>query len=453
MANYCRIANVQGFWGDSPGTASRMLDLQPDVHFLTLDYLAEVSLSIMAIQREKNPELGYAQDFIDVIRSLVPYWQQGSRVRIVTNAGGLNPRACAEVCQQILDEAGCKQKVAIVEGDDVLNELKQNPSNGLFKNLETNQSLETILEDLTTANAYVGGSQIAQALNEGAHIVITGRVADPSMVAGAAVHYHRWSWSDYNKIAGATVAGHLIECGTQVTGGISTHWLELPDMGEVGFPYVDIGSQGECYVSKPEGTGGRVDLQTVKEQLVYEIGDPGNYLSPDVTVSFSNLLVQQQGENRVRIWGANGAPPPAKLKVSATFKAGFRSEGMLLIVGSDAEQKARRAGEVVQQKLKMQNQLPEQFLVEVLGAGDSVGGTIPRARSLYEVVLRMACSDRDRDKVAAFTREIAPLVTSGPPGTTGYASGRPKVRPIFGYWPCLARPDQARTRYEILRSQ
>lgn len=439
------IGNAQAFWGDSPGAPAGLVQQFPSLQWLTLDYLAEVSLSIMAIQRDKDPSLGYARDFLQVVRGLVPHWKKGGKTKIVCNAGGLNPKGCAQAVRQILEQEGCPLRVGVVEGDDVLPQLIAHPHDPLYHNLEEGTPLSQVGDRLVTANAYLGAAPIVEQLKAGADIVVTGRVADPSLTVAPCVYEFGWSWQDYDRLAGATVAGHLIECGTQVTGGIANHWMELPGAEAIGFPVLEVEEDGSCVVTKPPGTGGRVDLFTVREQLLYEIGDPGHYLSPDVTVSFLTLQVEQVEKDRVRVSGASGSPPTDYFKVSATYRDGFRSEGMLTVVGFDAEAKARRMGEVLLQRMALAGFPLERTLVECLGTGDVTGGIMPKSSPATEVVLRVAVADSRRESVEAFTQEIAPMVTSGAPGTTGYASGRPRVRPVFGYWPCLIAKSQVKS--------
>lgn len=438
MKEIVRIGNAQGFWGDSPGAAARMVHLEPELDYLTLDYLAELSLSIMASQREKDPQLGYARDFVDVIHSLIPFWNQGSPVRVISNAGGLNPLGCAEACRKVLQKEHCKpMKIGIVDGDNVLHLLKEDARNPDFRNADTQESLDHIVEKLTTANAYLGASPIVQALQEGADIVITGRVADPSLTVGPCAYHFGWAWNDYHALAGATIAGHLIECGNQVTGGMSTDWMTVFDPSNIGYPIVEVRADGSCVVTKPGYTGGRVTEETVKEQLLYEIGDPGLYLSPDVTVSFLSLKVEQEAKDRVRVSGAVGKPPPSTLKVSASYRNGFKAEGMLTIFGPDAQAKARKVGDIIIEKVRHAGFALHRTFVECLGCNDSVLGVVQPSGQVKECVLRIAVADPRKEALEIFVKEIAPLVTSGPQGVVGYASGRPKIRPVFGYWPCL----------------
>ena len=424
-----RIANASAFWGDDPTAAARLAEQAPDVDVITLDYLAEVSMSILAKQRERDPIAGYARDFLGVMRSLMPFWQAGRKLKVVTNAGGLDPMSCARACKEIAKGL----KIGVVDGDDVLALLREKRT------------------DLITANAYMGAEPVAEALRRGADIVVTGRVADPSLTVGPAMAHYGWSPTDYDRLAGATVAGHLIECGTQATGGISTDWLSLPGLDNIGFPIVEIAEDGSCVVTKPPGTGGRVTELTVKEQLLYELGDPANYLSPDATVSFLTLNLRDEGNDRVRVTGATGRPPPNTYKVSATHRAGWRASGTLVVFGRDAEAKARNCGEIVRTKLQRMNAEPQRYNVELIGtnavASAPYHGPLARAG---ELVLRITVSDARKEVVEAFTRQLMPLISAGPQGITGYAEGRPQVRDVFGYWPTSIDRSLVKPKVEIL---
>lgn len=445
------VANAAGFWGDQPDAAARLVAARPDLDYLTLDYLAEVSLSIMAAMRAKDPLSGYARDFVDVLRSLVPFYQGGGKTRIVTNAGGLDPLACATACCEVLHTAGLAHlKIAFVSGDDVLALVQREPE--AFAHLETGAFLAPLASRVVTANAYLGAGPIATALLAGADIVITGRTADPSLTFGPCLAHFGWATTDWHPIAGATVAGHLIECGTQVCGGFSTDWLELPDPHDIGFPIVEISADGSCVITKPASTGGAVTVPTVKEQLLYEISDPANYLSPDVTVSFLTLKVASVGENRVRVSGAAGRAPTDSYKVSATYRDGYKAHGLLTLYGHDAVKKARAAGEGLLRRLASRGVTFRETLVECLGTGASVQGLGQSSKDseLIETVLRVSVAADKKEPVEHFTKEIAPLVTCGPQGVTGYATGRPKVLPIFAYWPCLIPKAQVTPQFQLL---
>jgi len=304
-----------------------------------------------------------------------------------------------------------------------------------------------------TANAYLGAQPLVDAICEGADIVVTGRVADPSLSVAPCSALFGWASDAWNSLAGATVAGHLIECGTQATGGIYTDWLDLPDVENLGYPVVEVRADGSCLVTKSPATGGRVTEEIIKEQLLYEIGDPSCYRSPDCTVSFLGIEVRETGRDRVEVTGAQGRPPTGKYKVSATYRDGYRAEGTLTIVGDRAVEKARKAGEVILRRLDRSGFRPARTCVEVLGAGDTAPGVLPPRTDLQECVLRVAVADHDRALLEQFAREFAPLVTAGPQGTTGYTSGRPAIRQVFGYWPCLIDKARVHPRMEILEVQ
>ncbi|NDC62472.1 MAG: acyclic terpene utilization AtuA family protein [Planctomycetia bacterium] len=450
-----RIGNAQGFWGDRPAAARELLSQAPDLDFLTMDYLAEVSMSILARQRERDPRLGYARDFVDVVASLADYWAAGGRCRLIVNAGGLNPHGCAEACRTVLEKRGCRPlTIGIVSGDDCLEALRgaDAPADA-FANLDSNARLATVRDRLVTANAYMGAAGIVRALSAGADLVITGRVADPSLVVAACVEAFGWRSDAWGALAGATVAGHLLECGTQVTGGIATDWLGVPDPAHMGFPIAEIGPDGACVITKPERSGGMVTPETVREQLVYEIADPGRYVSPDVTVSFRELRVEPLGGDRVRVFGARGSPRPDTLKVSATYRDGWRAAGTLTIFGPNAVDKARRCGEIVLERLREAGCAYRDWIVECLGSGDSVPVDRPAAGgAAIETVLRIAVEADSESDVEAFCRELMPLVTAGPQGTTGYAEGRPRVHPVYRYWPCLIGADAILPRVDCLRT-
>jgi hypothetical protein len=454
VAQTVKIGNAQGFWGDIIDAPARLVAEVPDLDYLTLDYLAEVSLSIMAAQRHTDPTLGYARDFLNVLRSLAPHFRAGRRLRVVTNAGGLHPQACAQACRQLLREENCSHlKVALVAGDDVLPLMAQpGPHDLHFRQSETGESIDTVRDRLTTAHAYMGAAPLVQALKAGADIVVTGRVADPSLTVACCVVAHDWRLTDHDLLAQATIAGHLIECGTQVSGGIATDWLELVDPINLGFPIVEVARDGSFVVTKPVGSGGKIDLLTVKEQFLYEMNASDTYLSPDVAVFLDDIEFHQEGPSRVRVTGARGTPPPSTLKVSATYRDGYTASAMLTIVGQDAVRKARRAGEVVFERLKHAGFDLARKNIECLGAGDAVPGLLPSPHTpdLLEVVLRLSAADPRKSAIERFTKEVAPLVTGGPPGTTGYASGRAKVRPVFGYWPCLVPSEWVHPIVEVM---
>ena len=453
MTDPLRIGNAYGFWGDRTEAAAEMLAREPDLDYLTLDFLAEVSMSILAMQQTRDAKSGYPRDFLDVIESLVPYWSGEGKCRLISNAGGLDPLACAMACRELLKKKGCPPlTIGVITGDNVLGHLQSDfddeSNSELWTNLDTGETIDAIYQKLVTANVYLGARGIVEALQQKADIVITGRTADPSLTVAPCIYHHGWSWDNYDRLAGATIAGHLIECGTQVCGGIATDWLEVPDPARIGYPIVEMSEDGSCVVTKTSDSGGIVNEQTVKEQLMYEIGDPGNYLSPDVTVSFLSLSVDDHGENRVRVCGASGRMPPETYKVSATYHDGYRAEASLTIVGNNSETKAERAAEVVLARVNAGTTL-KQYVVELVGS-NTHGGAFARKpvdSEFSTTIVRIAVGDDSRKNVERFCREIMPLITGGPQGTTGYSEGRPRIHENFRFWPCLI--DRTRVHHQI----
>ena len=437
-----RIGNGCGFWGDNID-APILLAKDGELDYLTLEYLAELTMSILAIQKQRDPSLGYAKDFLSVLDRLCPILQDQPNLKIVTNAGGMNPHSCAEQAVNILNKAGLKHKVAAVSGDDLLPKLDELLASGHdLTNLDTGKPLAPLRQRVVSANAYLGAGPIVEALQGGSNIVITGRVADASLMVGPALFEHGWAWDDWDRLSAATVAGHLIECGAQVTGGL---WMNLAN---VGYPFVEIVNSGEFRVSKPQSTGGTVNTETVAEQLLYEVGDPVNYLTPDVIADFTSVSLQQSAPDVVHVSGSKGKPAPDSYKVSLAYRDGYMAAGTLLLSGPMATAKAQVCGEMILSRLRRSGVELEQTLIECLGAGSCV--PIADLRDdVPEVVLRVAVRDANRDKVIRFSKEMAPLVTSGPPGVTGYTTGRPQVREVFAYWPTFIAKDVVQPQVEF----
>jgi hypothetical protein len=431
-----RIGNGCGFWGDNLD-APRELAEQGRLDYLTLEYLAELTMSILALQKQRHPEAGYAGDFLDVLGQLTPLLPRQPQLKIVTNAGGMNPHGCAARARTILDRAGLSERrIAIVHGDDLLPRLDELLAQGhAFTNLDTSEPLATVRDRIVSANAYLGCQPIVSALGQGADVVITGRVADASLTLGPAVHEFGWAADDWDRLAAGTVAGHLIECGAQATGGLWCNWQET-DLALVGYPIADIEESGEFVLTKPPGSGGAVNQETVAEQLLYEVGDPAAYLTPDVVADFTSVRLSETGPDEVRVSGARGKPATDSYKVSIAYRDGWSASGTLVLAGPQAAAKARRCGEILFDRLRRAGIAPHYRNIECLGAGDCVPGVSPVVEA-PEVVLRVSVRDGNRAVVERFTKEFAPLVTSGPPGVTGYTTGRPSVREVFAYWPAL----------------
>jgi hypothetical protein len=324
-----------------------------------------------------------------------------------------------------------------VTGDDVLPRIFELQDVGCrFENLDTGEPLTELASPIVCANAYLGAQPIAEALTAGAEIVVTGRVADASLTVGPAAHHFAWAWDDWNTLAGASVAGHLIECGAQVSGGLSDQWQNL-QLADVGYPIAELERDGSCVITKSDGSGGVVNRRTVAEQLVYEIGDPAHYLTPDVDVDFTTVDLALAGENRVAVHGAMGRPPPDQYKVSLAYHDGYTASGELLIYGRDCVPKAQACAEIIRKRLARAGFEPKGWHVECLGANEAVPGVQAPPVGASEVMLRLWARDSRREALERFVKEFAPLVTSGPPGIAGYATGRPQVRLAFGYWPTL----------------
>lgn len=444
-----RIGNGAGFLGDNLD-APRILAEAGELDYLTLEYLAELTMSILARAREKDASAGYAVDLITVLRSLAGVLQKQPKLRIVTNGGGMNPRACAKAAGQALVLSGFNNfLIGVVAGDDLLGQLEDLQNAGCpLAHLDTGMPLSELTQPVVSANAYLGAEPIVRALEGAARLVITGRVADASLTVGPVVHEFGWEWSHTDRIAGASVAGHLIECGAQVTGGYLNEWQGI-GLADVGYPIAELNPDGSCLITKPRGTGGRVNRQTVAAQLVYEIGDPAHYLTPDVDVDFTTVELEEVEPDRVFVRGATGGPAPDALKVSLAYRDGFLGSGQLLVYGRGCVAKARACAEMVLARLRRAGIALERTHVECLGTGEAVPGLLPPPVDLREVALRITVRDANRDKVERFTREFAPLATSGPAGLAGYTAAHGQVRPVFAYWPTLVPREFVNPQVEV----
>jgi hypothetical protein len=447
-----RIGNGCGFWGDNLD-APILLAQHGRLDYLTLEYLAELTMSILALQKQRNPQAGYATDFLDVLQRLIPILKSQPNLKVITNAGGMNPHGCASRARALLDEAGLKERiVATVSGDDLFPQIDTLlASSGCLANLDTGEPLSTVRSRLVSANAYLGSAPIVQALESGASLVITGRVADACLTVAPAVHEFGWRWDDWDRLAAATVAGHLIECGAQATGGLWCNWQELQDLANVGYPLVEMEADGAFDITKPPGSGGAVNRETVAEQLLYEVGDPAAYLTPDVSADFTSLSLKETAADVVRVEQVRGKPTTDTYKASIAYRDGFTASGTLVLAGPEAVRKAHFCGEILLERLRRAGVKPEHHHIECLGAGDCVPGVTPAIGDPPEVVLRVAVRDSRRAVVERFTKELAPLVTSGPPGVTGYTTGRPTAREVFAYWPALVSKHLVTPEVQVVR--
>ncbi len=441
MNTRVRIGNGQGFWGDSIDAPLELLTRGP-LDYLGLDYLAEVTLSIMMRQRLRDPHKGFAADFITLLRRALPVIVERG-VKVVTNAGGLNPAGCRDEVLRVARQLGITGlRVGVVEGDDLLPHVDELLAAGCrLEHMETKRPLANERAKVLSVNAYLGARPVAAALGEGAQIVLAGRITDTSLALGPLVHEFGWAEDAWDLLAAGTIAGHLIECGAQATGGNFTRWWEVPDLWDVGYPVLECAPDGTFVVTKHAGTGGLVSTSTVAEQLVYEMGDPRAYITPDCVADFSSVRLAADGENRVRVSGVRGGPKTEYYKVSASYRAGWKASGHLTVSGPRAVDKARLAAEIVWKRLARAGvRFPDEDRVtELLGTGACHPGLGDAHGDPPEVVLHLAVRGEDRAAVTRFGYELAPLVTSGPPGVTGFAGGRPKAQEIVAYWPALVR--------------
>jgi len=437
MNRVIRIGNGQGFWGDSVQIPIRMLREGP-LDYLTMDYLAEVTMSILQRQKNRNSERGYATDFIRFIDAVLPEIVE-KKVRIIANAGGVNTSACRNKIFESARRHGLSGlRIGTVSGDDILDRLEELRAAGEeFRHMDTGEGLFEKEREILAANVYLPTEGMVRALDEGADIIVTGRCTDPGLVLAPLVH--EFGWSDPDLVALGTVAGHILECGAQSTGGNFTRWWEVPEMARIGYPIAEATPGGELIITKHDGTGGMVTVDTVAEQLVYEMGNPKEFLTPDCVVDFTTIHLQQAGADRVRVSGVRGSAHTPFLKVSISYLAGYKATGQLVLSGPDALAKARLAASIVWERLEMAGCRFEETHEEYLCAGEVHRGVVPTASEAPEIVLRLGVKDADRSMVDRFGMEIAPLVTSGPPGVTGFAGGRPKAQEIVAYWPALIR--------------
>jgi hypothetical protein len=411
--------------------------------YLTLDYLSEVTMSILQKQRARDAKLGYARDFVDMIARVLPDLKE-RRIRVIANAGGVNPKACCDAVLEVARRQGIAARVAVVAGDDIMGRLDDFLARGVeLNNMETGEPLSAIREQVQSANIYFGARPVAQALGQGAEIVITGRVTDTGLALAPMIHEFGWKADDWDRLAAGTIAGHTVECGAQCTGGnCQVDWETIPKLADIGYPIIEAEPDGGFVITKHAGTGGRVTVESVTEQLLYEMGDPREYITPDCIADFTTIHLDHAGPDRVRFSGIRGRPATPFYKVSISYSAGFKAIGSLVYAWPDAYKKARAAEKILRQRLDRLGLRFEAVRAEFLGAnachGIAAAEPTPEIEPhLAEVVLRFGVRGENRPAVERFTREIPPLALNGPPVVSGLGSGRPQVEEIVAYWPAL----------------
>ncbi len=441
-----RIANGQGFWGDWLEAPVRLVEQGP-IDYLALDYLAEITMSILQKQKQADPKLGYARDFPPLIGRIAKQMRERG-IKVVANAGGVNPAACAREVVRLAPGL----KVAVVQGDDVFGRIDEFLGKGYkMRDMDTGEPIAGIRDRILSANAYIGAFPLAKALATGADVVVAGRSTDTALTLAPMIHTYGWGTEDYDKLAAGTIAGHIIECGAQCSGGnCQVDWQSIPDMANIGYPIIEAEPDGSFTVTKHAGTGGRVSTDTVKEQLLYELGDPKNYITPDCVADFTSIRLADGGPDRVRVSGIRGGPRPGSLKLSIAYANGWKAIGTLVYSWPQALEKAKAADAIVRERLRGLGLSFEEIYTEFFGVNACQRPAAPPNPDPPEVQVRIGVRGQDKKAVDRFTRELIPLVLNGPPGATGFGEGRPAVREIVAYWSALVPREEIVTRVEVI---
>ena len=438
MLDSIRIANAGGYWGDDLRQFRRQLELGP-VDYVTLDFLAEITMSIMQKQRARDPRAGFARDFVaQVEESLALITDRGARV--ITNAGGVNPLACRGALLEMAQLHGRPLEVAAIVGDDLMDRLGElNATAVSLDNMDDGSAFASIRDRVSSANAYYGAWPVVEALRSGAQIVVTGRCTDTGITLAPMIHAFDWAPDDWDRLAAGIVAGHIVECGAQSTGGNFTDWRRMRDFAGIGYPVLEVRPDGSFIVTKHSGTGGAVTVRTVKEQLVYEMGDPRGYITPDVIADFGTIRIEQAGRDRVRVWGVKGRPAPSSLKVSASYFDGWKASGTLIVSAPDAAAKAKAFADLFWKRLGIPFAARH---AELIGHSACWGPLAP-ASDPPEVLLRLSVRDPDRSRIEQFARMVPAVILSGPP-SVAVTGGRPQAQEVVAYWPALVPRDRVK---------
>lgn len=437
MKSSIRIASGQGFWGDLQSAPLQQVS-RGQIDYLVMDYLAEVTMSILQKQRMRNPDLGYARDLVDVCEEILPFLVERG-ITLITNGGGVNPLAARDRIFAVARKQGVKGlKIGVVTGDDILPRISELVDQGHeLRHMETNEPIAAVKDRLLSANVYTGAWPVVEALRQGAQIIITGRTTDTGLTLAPMIHEFGWGEQDWDLLAAGTVAGHINECGAQASGGnFLGDWRSLKNMHDVGFPIIEAYPDGSFIVTKHEGTGGAVTRETVSEQLMYEIGDPTMYITPDCIADFSSIHLEDLGNDRVRVFGITGKPYTPSYKVSASYLDGFVAFGSLTYSAPDAYEKAQAADAILRKRLEVLGLSFDEIRTEYVGL-NACHGPIARNVEPNEVMMRIGVRGHDKAAIERFSKELAPLILTGPPSVTGFSGGRPKPSDVVAYFPAL----------------
>lgn len=450
MKDKIRIASGQGFWGDLQTAPIDQVRKGP-IDYMMLDYLAEVTMSIMQKQKLKDSKLGYAKDLIPLFDEILPDIVQ-KNIKVITNGGGVNPIACRDAIYELAKKHNIKNlRIGVVYGDDILDHIDfLAEKNILLDNMETGEKLSSVRKNVISANVYFGAKPIVEALQQGAQIVITGRTTDTGLTLAPMMYEFNWSWNDWNKIAAGTVAGHILECGGQASGGnFSGDWKSVSDLASIGFPIAEAFPDGRVVITKHVGTGGLVSSATIKEQLLYEIGNPKNYITPDCIADFTSIHLEDLAKNKVEVTQVQGREATDSYKVSMAYFDGYTAFSTLTYAWPDALEKAKKADEILRARLANLNLQFEELRTEFLGYNSCFGPLAQHAEQLNEVVMRIGVRGKNKAAIERFGREIAPLILTGPPSVTGFAAGRPKPSEVIAYWPALIPKSAVQPKVEV----
>jgi hypothetical protein len=453
MKERIKIAAGQGFWGDLI-EAPYWQVTEGEIDYLVMDYLAEVTMSILQKQKNKNPLLGYAKDIPELMKRILPICRE-KQIKIITNGGGVNPQACAKAVAEIAKSLGIKNfKIGIVFGDDILNKIDGLIEQGCeLSNMETNESIRIIKDKILSANVYFGAFPIVEALKQGADIVITGRTTDTGLTLAPMIYEFNWNKDQVDLLAAGTVAGHILECGAQATGGnFLGDWESIENFSKIGFPICEAFPDGEFIITKHQTLGGKVTIETVSEQLLYEIGDPKQYITPDCVADFTSIRLKQSGEDRVRVFDIKGNSPTDFYKVSCSYSSGYSAISSLTYSWPKALSKAKLADRILRERFHNLNISFEEIRSEYVGFNSCHGPLSKEINEdlINEIQLRIAVRSNDYNSVERFGREIAPLILTGPPSVTGFAGGRPKPSEVVAYWPALIPKTLVEPKIEIM---